>query len=174
MNELNASALHIATYSGWYRFEESDGQWTQVDRALTFWKMTALQVDPNDPRHLYLATEHSGLFVSENGGAGSPTFNSTAEGAEERTSDSAGGAAVLLHETVNNHITAVQMGAANLRRRRITRQNTTCGPSGRRPRAAIAGGERRLSGYHEHDIPGHPNPSSGLRTPRPPRLSTWV
>jgi photosystem II stability/assembly factor-like uncharacterized protein len=68
MNELNASALHIATYSGWYRFEESDGQWTQVDRALTFWKMTALQVDPNDPRHIYLATEHSGLFVSENGG----------------------------------------------------------------------------------------------------------
>jgi photosystem II stability/assembly factor-like uncharacterized protein len=31
--------------------------------------MTALQVDPDDPRHIYLATEHSGLFVSKNGGA---------------------------------------------------------------------------------------------------------
>jgi photosystem II stability/assembly factor-like uncharacterized protein len=64
-----AKALHIATYSGWYRFEQRDEQWTQVDKALTFWKMTALQVDPSDPRHIYVATEHSGLFVTQNGGA---------------------------------------------------------------------------------------------------------
>jgi photosystem II stability/assembly factor-like uncharacterized protein len=69
MNQVNGTALHIATYSGWYRFEQRDGQWTQVDRALAFWKMTVLQVDPTDPRHIYLATEHSGLFVSDNGGS---------------------------------------------------------------------------------------------------------
>ena len=65
----NADALHIATYSGWYRFEQSDGQWTETERALTFWKMTSLQVDPADPRHVYVATEHSGLFVTDDGGA---------------------------------------------------------------------------------------------------------
>lgn len=64
-----ARALHIATYSGWYRFEQRDRQWIQVEKALTFWKMTALQVDPNDPSRVYVATEHSGLFVTGNGGA---------------------------------------------------------------------------------------------------------
>ena len=63
-----AKALHSATYSGWYRFEQRDQQWMQTDRALTFWKMTSLQVDPEDARHVYIATEHSGLFVSGNGG----------------------------------------------------------------------------------------------------------
>jgi hypothetical protein len=64
-----ADALHIATYSGWYRFEEKkDQQWTETDKALTFWKMSSLQVDPVDPRHVYIATEHSGLFVTHNGG----------------------------------------------------------------------------------------------------------
>jgi ligand-binding sensor domain-containing protein len=64
-----ADALHIATYSGWYRFEQRDGQWIQTEKALSFWKMTDLQVDPNDLCHIYIATEHSGLFVSDNGGA---------------------------------------------------------------------------------------------------------
>jgi photosystem II stability/assembly factor-like uncharacterized protein len=31
--------------------------------------MTSLQVDPADPRHVYIATEHSGLFVTNDGGA---------------------------------------------------------------------------------------------------------
>ena len=57
-----AEALHLATYSGWYRFEQHDQQWRQTDRALTFWKMSSLQVDPENPRHVYIATEHSGLF----------------------------------------------------------------------------------------------------------------
>ena len=69
MASSNRNALHIATYSGWYRFEQRDGQWAQTEKALSFWKLTALQVDPNDPRHIYVATEHSGLFVSDNGGA---------------------------------------------------------------------------------------------------------
>jgi len=64
-----ADALHIATYSGWYRFEQKEGQWTETDKALSFWKMTSLQVDPLDPRHVYIATEHSGLFVTDDGGA---------------------------------------------------------------------------------------------------------
>jgi len=63
-----AEALHIATYSGWYRFKKHDQQWMQADKALTFWKMTSLQVDPEDARHLYIATEHSGLFITDNGG----------------------------------------------------------------------------------------------------------
>ena len=63
-----AHALHVATYSGWYRFEQRDGRWTQTEKALSFWKLTALQVDPNDPRHIYVATEHSGLFVTDNSG----------------------------------------------------------------------------------------------------------
>jgi hypothetical protein len=64
-----AHALHVATYSGWYRFEQRDGQWAQTEKALSFWKLTSLQVDPNESRHIYAATEHSGLFVSNNGGA---------------------------------------------------------------------------------------------------------
>ena len=63
-----AEALHLATYSGWYRFEQRDQEWRQSDKALTFWKMSSLQVDPDDPRHIYIATEHSGLFITNNGG----------------------------------------------------------------------------------------------------------
>jgi photosystem II stability/assembly factor-like uncharacterized protein len=62
-------ALHIATYSGWYRFEQRQGQWEKTHKALTFWKLTSLQVDPADAGHVYVATEHSGLFVTLNGGA---------------------------------------------------------------------------------------------------------
>lgn len=65
----NATALHIATYSGWYRFENRDGRWEKTHKALSFWKMTSLQVDPEDAGHVYVATEHSGLFVTHDGGA---------------------------------------------------------------------------------------------------------
>ena len=63
-----AEALHLATYSGWYRFEQREQQWVQTDKALTFWKMSSLQVDPESPRHIYVATEHSGLFITNSGG----------------------------------------------------------------------------------------------------------
>ena len=63
-----AEALHLATYSGWYRFEQRDQQWVQTDKALTFWKMSSLQVDPESPSRIYIATEHSGLFITNNGG----------------------------------------------------------------------------------------------------------
>jgi hypothetical protein len=71
MSPLNqtSDALHVTTYSGCYRFEKQNGQWTQVEKALTFWKLTALPIDPQDPRHIFAATEHSGVFISDNGGA---------------------------------------------------------------------------------------------------------
>ena len=68
-NDNQSPALHIATYSGWYRFERRGHEWVRTDKALSFWKLTSLQVDPDDPRQVYVATEHSGLFVTKNGGA---------------------------------------------------------------------------------------------------------
>jgi photosystem II stability/assembly factor-like uncharacterized protein len=62
-------ALHLATHSGWYRFEGEGERWLPVDRALTYWSITCLAVDPADPRLVYAGTEHSGLFVSDDGGA---------------------------------------------------------------------------------------------------------
>ena len=61
-------ALHLATHSGWYRFERRGEDWVQVDRALTYWQMSCIQVDPDDPRRVYIGTEHSGMFVSTDGG----------------------------------------------------------------------------------------------------------
>jgi hypothetical protein len=61
-------ALHLGTHSGWYRFVRQGNDWLQTRRALTYWNMTCLQVDPQDPRKVYLGTEHSGLFVTQDGG----------------------------------------------------------------------------------------------------------
>ena len=65
-NEKNA--LHLATHSGWYRYERRGENWQQTDRALTFWQMSCIQVDPHDAQHVYAGTEHSGMFVSKDGG----------------------------------------------------------------------------------------------------------
>ncbi len=62
------NALHLATHSGWYRFEREGENWARVDRALTFWQMSCIQVDPDDPKRVYIGTEHSGMFVTDNGG----------------------------------------------------------------------------------------------------------
>jgi photosystem II stability/assembly factor-like uncharacterized protein len=62
-------ALHVATMSGWYRFERDGGEWRQVRRELTYWSLTCLSVDPENPRLVYAGTEHSGLFFSTDGGA---------------------------------------------------------------------------------------------------------
>lgn len=64
----NGKGLHLATHSGWYRFEQRGGEWVQTDRALTYWNMTCMQVDPAEPKRVYLGTEHSGLFCTINGG----------------------------------------------------------------------------------------------------------
>ena len=65
-NEKNA--LHLATHSGWYRYERRGENWEQTDRALTFWQMSCIQVDPDNPKQVYAGTEHSGMFVSKDGG----------------------------------------------------------------------------------------------------------
>ena len=62
------NALHLATHSGWYRFDRRGENWAQTDRALTFWQMSCIQVDPENPQRVYIGTEHSGMFVTDNGG----------------------------------------------------------------------------------------------------------
>jgi photosystem II stability/assembly factor-like uncharacterized protein len=61
-------ALHLATHSGWYRFERNGEDWAQTDRALTFWQMSCIQVDPENSKRVYIGTEHSGMFVTDDGG----------------------------------------------------------------------------------------------------------
>ena len=68
-NGKSEQALHLATHSGWYRFEPRGENWIQADRALTYWQMSCIQVDPVDPQRVYIGTEHSGMFVTHNGGA---------------------------------------------------------------------------------------------------------
>lgn len=60
--------LHIATRSGWYRYELRDGQWAETEKALTFFSISCLQVDPGDSRRVFAGTENFGLFISDDGG----------------------------------------------------------------------------------------------------------
>jgi photosystem II stability/assembly factor-like uncharacterized protein len=62
------NVLHLATHSGWYRFDRRGEDWVQTDRALTFWQMSCIQVDPENRNKVYIGTEHSGMFVTDNGG----------------------------------------------------------------------------------------------------------
>ncbi len=68
MADNDKHALHLATHSGWYRYERRGQEWQQVDRALTYWQMSCIQVDPDDAKHVYIGTEHSGMFVTKDGG----------------------------------------------------------------------------------------------------------
>jgi hypothetical protein len=63
------NALHVATMSGWYRFERDGQEWKQVKRDLSYWTLTCLSVDPENSELIYAGTEHSGLFYSKDGGA---------------------------------------------------------------------------------------------------------
>jgi hypothetical protein len=65
----NKKALHVATMSGWYRFEQDGREWKQVRRYLTYWTLTCLAVDPEHPELIYAGTEHSGLFLTRDAGA---------------------------------------------------------------------------------------------------------
>jgi len=70
MSASNANkGLHVATLSGWYRFEYDGSQWRQRNRDLTYWTLTCMSVDPQDPEIIYAGTEHSGLFYTKSGGA---------------------------------------------------------------------------------------------------------
>jgi len=62
-------ALHVATFSGWYRFEQNGKDLQQTKRDLTYWTLTCMSVDPDNPQKIYAGSEHSGLFYTENGGA---------------------------------------------------------------------------------------------------------
>lgn len=65
----NRQALHVATMSGWYRFEQDGQEWKQVKRYLTYWTLTCLTVDAEHPELIYAGSEHSGLFLTKDGGA---------------------------------------------------------------------------------------------------------
>jgi photosystem II stability/assembly factor-like uncharacterized protein len=71
MSESNGNkrALHVATLSGWYRFEQNRKEWKQTKRDLSYWSLTCMSVDPENPQKIYAGTEHSGLFYTDNGGA---------------------------------------------------------------------------------------------------------
>jgi photosystem II stability/assembly factor-like uncharacterized protein len=61
-------ALHVATMSGWYRFEKIGVEWKQIKRSLAYWSLTCLSVDPKKPELIYAGSEHSGLFFTTDGG----------------------------------------------------------------------------------------------------------
>jgi len=63
-----SKTLHLATRSGWYRFELRDGKWTQTEKALTFFSISCLQVDPANPQRVIVGTENFGLFISDDSG----------------------------------------------------------------------------------------------------------
>jgi photosystem II stability/assembly factor-like uncharacterized protein len=70
MSENNGKkALHVATFSGWYRFEQNGKDLKQTKRDLTYWTLTCMSVDPDNPQKIYAGSEHSGLFYTDNGGA---------------------------------------------------------------------------------------------------------
>jgi photosystem II stability/assembly factor-like uncharacterized protein len=71
MTESNGAkkALHVATLSGWYRFEQNGPEWKQTKRDLSYWSLTCMSVDPENPQKIYAGTEHSGLFYTDDAGA---------------------------------------------------------------------------------------------------------
>jgi hypothetical protein len=68
MPGTSKKALHVATFSGWYRFEQDGKEFRQTKRDLTYWTLTCMSVDPDNPEKIYAGSEHSGLFYTENGG----------------------------------------------------------------------------------------------------------
>lgn len=62
-------ALHVGTFSGWYRFEQNGKELRQTKRDLSYWTITCMSVDSDDPKKIYAGTEHSGLFYTKDAGA---------------------------------------------------------------------------------------------------------
>ena len=69
MSSNGKKALHVATFSGWYRFEQDGKELRQTKRDLTYWTLTCMSVDLDNPQKIYAGSEHSGLFYTENAGA---------------------------------------------------------------------------------------------------------
>lgn len=61
-------ALHIATRSCWYRYELQSGVWTETEKALSYFSLSCLALDPQNPSRIIAGTENFGLFVSDNRG----------------------------------------------------------------------------------------------------------
>lgn len=68
-NPNGDKALHVATFSGWYRFEQRGKDFIQIKRDLSYWTLTCMSVDPDAPNTIYAGTEHSGLFYTKDAGA---------------------------------------------------------------------------------------------------------
>jgi len=68
-NPNGDKAVHVATFSGWYRFEQRGIDFIQTKRDLSYWTLTCMSVDPDDPNMIYAGTEHSGLFYTKDAGA---------------------------------------------------------------------------------------------------------
>src|SRR5215467_9284465 len=69
MTETNGKkAIHLATFSGWYRFEQEGKNFRQTKRDLSYWTLTCMSVNPANPHKIYAGSEHSGLFYTENAG----------------------------------------------------------------------------------------------------------
>ena len=53
MTETNGKkALHVATFSGWYRFEQDGREFKQTKRDLSYWTLTCMSVDPANPQKI--------------------------------------------------------------------------------------------------------------------------
>ena len=63
MTQTNGKkALHVATFSGWYRFEQEGKTFKQTKRDLTYWTLTCMSVDRQTREKIYAGSEHSGLW----------------------------------------------------------------------------------------------------------------
>jgi photosystem II stability/assembly factor-like uncharacterized protein len=62
------AVLHVGTYSGYYRFQRQADGWQAVNKSLSYWSASCLALDPEDQGSVYIGTEHSGLFISRDGG----------------------------------------------------------------------------------------------------------
>ena len=50
MSSNGKKALHVATFSGWYRFEQDGKEFKQTKRDLSYWSLTCMSVDPGTRR----------------------------------------------------------------------------------------------------------------------------
>ena len=48
MSSNGKKALHVATFSGWYRFEQDGKEFKQTKRDLSYWSLTCMSVDPGN------------------------------------------------------------------------------------------------------------------------------
>ena len=70
MSEPRAkTGLHVATLSGWYRFEYDGGQWRQANRDLTYWTLTCMSVDPQNSAIIWNTPVYSTRITAARAGS---------------------------------------------------------------------------------------------------------